>query len=683
MNSTNASSSNPSKKIKLTIIPPRQLFVNISSDEDISTTPSPTTTSLSPTPPNTPSKTTSTNQTSSSQENTSSSFHSKLQISPPSSHELTSPHHLNPLLDNISNVPPRPLNTQPLQNHELTEEEEENKEGDEDMEGEQEQDEEDDMYRDVNINRERSDAEMTNAQANQDTKDTHVTLTTVLPVLQQQSSSVSSDLVLKFINPSSDTRIDSILNPNIQTHTFINVPVSIAAETPHSAISSIPSIVNNYLASKIKEAVDVAVQLQTNKLREEAQAKNQEFLNQIEKYVTESLGAKVLVRSINQPQTSYAVAASFSKFKLKKILIDKIEENQSVNRLDIQSNLYNALVESYNSNKDIFSSNDDLVTLKRGIDDQDKDEDPSAGSNRGSKRKRLGKEDESSKELTHKESKSTNSSKYASRSQPKSLGKSAHVEEHGQKVVDLEDQSHQEFNTGNDDETYVREALDVDESQWNPSSSLTLNRGWHKIKTIDNRPPQPWITQMAQAAGTQSLFNELLATPIDFSAFIMNRLKIDNLTQEILTGLTYDLIKGTCKSVVELEYHLEENECGRQFIPLDYFINKDLEYLKGGCSSQKYTISITKTKAADYGQVKWIEDKDGQLYKFRDGDFKRLRRQDIEDMLLPLVQNEMNKNHMMCTDELHKVGDGTLNHVRTALNDIATGIEMDYLPKRK
>nr|GEY26666.1 hypothetical protein [Tanacetum cinerariifolium] len=117
MNSTNASSSNPSKKIKLTIIPHRQLFVNISSDEDITTTPSHTTTSSSPIPPNTPSKTISTNQTSSSQENTSSSFHSKLQISPPSSHEPTSPHHLNLLLDNISDVPPRPLNPQPLQNH--------------------------------------------------------------------------------------------------------------------------------------------------------------------------------------------------------------------------------------------------------------------------------------------------------------------------------------------------------------------------------------------------------------------------------------------------------------------------------------------------------------------------------------------------------------------------------------
>ncbi|GJY34580.1 hypothetical protein Tco_0419049 [Tanacetum coccineum] len=91
MNSTQASSSNPSKKIKLTIIPPRQLFVNISSDEDVTTTPSPTTTSSSPNLPNAPLKTPSTSQTSSSQENTSFSFQSKLQISPPSSNELTSP----------------------------------------------------------------------------------------------------------------------------------------------------------------------------------------------------------------------------------------------------------------------------------------------------------------------------------------------------------------------------------------------------------------------------------------------------------------------------------------------------------------------------------------------------------------------------------------------------------------
>ncbi|GJT06550.1 hypothetical protein Tco_0841012 [Tanacetum coccineum] len=72
-------------------------------------------TSLSPTPLNAPSKTPSTNQTSLSQDNTSSSFQAKLQISPPISNEPTSPQPLNPLLENILDVPPRPLNPQPLQ----------------------------------------------------------------------------------------------------------------------------------------------------------------------------------------------------------------------------------------------------------------------------------------------------------------------------------------------------------------------------------------------------------------------------------------------------------------------------------------------------------------------------------------------------------------------------------------
>ncbi|GKE07507.1 hypothetical protein Tco_1399525 [Tanacetum coccineum] len=117
MNSTKASSSNPFKKIKLTIIPPRKLFVNIFSDEDVTTTPSPTITYSSPTPLNAPSKTPSINQTSSSQENTSSSFQSTLQISPPSSNEPTYPQLLNPLLNNILDVTPRPSNHQQLQSH--------------------------------------------------------------------------------------------------------------------------------------------------------------------------------------------------------------------------------------------------------------------------------------------------------------------------------------------------------------------------------------------------------------------------------------------------------------------------------------------------------------------------------------------------------------------------------------
>ncbi|GJV82336.1 hypothetical protein Tco_1522234 [Tanacetum coccineum] len=233
-------------------------------------------------------------------------------------------------------------------------------------------------------------------------------------------------------------------------------------------------------------------------------------------------------------------------------------------------------------------------------------------------------------------------------------------------------------------------------------------------------------------------------TPLDFSAFVM---KVDTLTPELLTGPTFELMKGSCKSLVELEYLFEEvykatteqldwnnpegqqyphdlrkplplipNSRGRRVIPFDHFINNDLEYLSGGVSSQKYATSVMKTKAADYGHIKWIEDlvpnrmwsqvpvsydkhalwgishwgqkrqqfygfaanresardvyskhriiavtkleivdwhnykhldwitvrrDDDKLYKFKEGDFNRLRIQDIEDMLLLLVQGKL------------------------------------------
>ncbi|GJV38004.1 hypothetical protein Tco_1410481 [Tanacetum coccineum] len=134
-------------------------------------------------------------------------------------------------------------------------------------------------------------------------------------------------------------------------------------------------------------------------------------------------------------------------------------------------------------------------------------------------------------------------------------------------------------------------------------------------------------------------FNELMDTPLDFSTFVMNWLKVDTLTPELLAGPTFELMKGSCKSLIELEYFLEEvykatteqldwnnpkgqqyhhglrkplplipNSRGRQVIPFDHFINNDLVYLSGGVSSRTYATFVTKTKAAYYGHIKWIED---------------------------------------------------------------------------
>ncbi|GJT03579.1 hypothetical protein Tco_0824748 [Tanacetum coccineum] len=48
-----------------------------------------------------------------------------------------------------------------------------------------------------------------------------------------------------------------------------------------------------------------------------------------------------------------------------------------------------------------------------------------------------------------------------------------------------------------------------------------------------------------------------------------------------------------------------------------------------------------------------------------------------------IYQDDMNRKRLIRTEELHKFSDATLNYVRTALNDIAIGIQMEYLPKRK
>ncbi|GKF69798.1 hypothetical protein Tco_0202855 [Tanacetum coccineum] len=96
--------------------------------------------------------------------------------------------------------------------------------------------------------------------------------------------------------------------------------------------------------------------------------------------------------SSTKSMTSLAIAANLSKLELKKILIDKMESNKLIHKSDEQKNLYKALVDAYESDKLILDTYGDTVSFKRLRDDEDKDEEPSNGSNRGSKRRRAGKE---------------------------------------------------------------------------------------------------------------------------------------------------------------------------------------------------------------------------------------------------------------------------------------------------
>ncbi|GKC23965.1 hypothetical protein Tco_1026115 [Tanacetum coccineum] len=103
-------------------------------------------------------------------------------------------------------------------------------------------------------------------------------------------------------------------------------------------------------------------------------------------------------------------------------------------------------------------------------------------------------------------------------------------------------------------------------------------------------------------------FDELMSTPIDFSGYILNGLKIENLTQEILLGPAFRLLKGTRSNYAEFEYDFEE--CYKALlekVPFEFFINNDLKYLQGGILTMTYTTSTTKTKAAKY-DLPGIED---------------------------------------------------------------------------
>ncbi|GKC62539.1 hypothetical protein Tco_1095137 [Tanacetum coccineum] len=298
----------------------------------------------------------------------------------------------------------------------------------------------DDVTQDANVEGDMINKEETHEE---EIEDTHVILTALInPEGQQQSSSVLSGFVSNMLNPRPDTGIDSIFNLNTEATSLVDVPVTTIAEPPlvfattlpppptplthmqqtpvptPTIVSSIPDIIDAYLANKMNEAVKTVVQLQSDRLRDEAQAENEDFLNKpddnikkiikdqvkeqvkaqvskilprIEKTVNEQLEAVVMTRSSTESKTSLAIAANLSELELKKILIEKMESNKSIHRSNEQKHLYKALVEAYESDKLILDTYGDNVSFKRRRDDVDKDEEPSAGSNWGPREDKLEK----------------------------------------------------------------------------------------------------------------------------------------------------------------------------------------------------------------------------------------------------------------------------------------------------
>nr|GEU91569.1 hypothetical protein [Tanacetum cinerariifolium] len=159
---------------------------------------------------------------------------------------------------------------------------------------------------------------------------------------------------------------------------------------------------------------------------------------------------------------------------------------------------------------------------------------------------------------TAKTSKSAGKSKEWSKSHQEHTGKSTQTEEPIHADEELEEPAHQEFDTRFTEEQPVDEITQHPDWFKKPSKPVTLDRDWNKTLPAQHGPVKPWISNLARKYNSRDSFNELMDTPLDFLAFVMNRLKVDTLTPELLIGPTFELMKGTCKSMVELEYFLKE-----------------------------------------------------------------------------------------------------------------------------
>nr|GEW52473.1 hypothetical protein [Tanacetum cinerariifolium] len=573
------------------------------------------------------------------------------------------------------------------------------------------------------------DVQMTDVHITQEFDDTHVTLTPVNLDGQQQSSSVSSQFVTSMLNPSPDAGIDSLFEstPRVDVQASTTVapltliaptlpPLTIPtisqvpqAPTPPTtapstflqdlpnfvslfgfdhrlktleanfskfvqtnqfagAVSSIPGIVERYMDQRMNKAVKVAVQIQSDRLRDETQAENEDLINILDANIQ-----KIVKEQVNE--------------QVKKILIEKMESNKSIHRSVEQRNLYKALVDAYECDKIILDIYGDTVTLKRRRDDTDKDEEPSAGSDRGSKRRREGKS-QSQQALQRKR-----------RPRPlASLLKGPNL---------------------------IKDCKRHPEWFQKQKKPPTPDRSWNKTLPATHRSIQPWISDLAKQADSRSSFNELMDTPVDFSAFLMHRLKslveLEFFLEEVYKATT-DQLDWNNPEGQQYPHNLLKplplipNSRGRRVIPFDHFINNDLKYLRGGAFSRKYTTFVTKTKATDYGHIKWIEDLvprtmwsqepisydkyalwwishwDANVNSSTDlqstGSLLEMSTQNVESSLSPNFRSKADKSHgrrTLCFQRLSKnvhekhhhptacgrssTSDGTLNDVRTALDN--------------
>ncbi|GJR18686.1 hypothetical protein Tco_0967213, partial [Tanacetum coccineum] len=229
-------------------------------------------------------------------------------------------------------------------------------------------------------------------------EDSHVTLYTVpqktkVPVT---NSSHSSDLASKFLNfsdiPHTDAEIVSPMDVHVY-HIIIALEKEVAKLKRNDPFNTqVTALVDEHLDSRLgatrDEFMSYLLASITARITEQVKSQLSQILPKevsnfvppvIKSIVTESLEHVVLGKESSQLKSTYEAAATLTKFELKKILIDKINESQSYLTAAEHRECYDGLIKFYDLDKSLFLIYDKVYSMKRSRKDKYKYEDPSAG----------------------------------------------------------------------------------------------------------------------------------------------------------------------------------------------------------------------------------------------------------------------------------------------------------------
>ncbi|GJY18160.1 hypothetical protein Tco_0389651 [Tanacetum coccineum] len=349
--------------------------------------------------------------------------------------------------------------------------------------------------------------------------------------------------------------------------------------------------------------------------------------------------------------------AALKEYDQKSALYQTMHENKSFNINPANHTLYHALIEALIDDENAMDKEvtDTVKNHKRqhDDDDDDDDEDPLAGPNQSKKTKRKrAKESESSK----KQSTTKETSKGKVPSESSKTSKSATTQEPVKEPI-TEVVMDDAVNTMGKDvvrddyqpqDTFKPKTYKTPNQDWfkQPLRPPTLDLKWNKHQVILDQPKQPLFNQMVSVTKDPLTFNDLMATPIDFSN---SSIELEYNFQECFNALTDKLDwnnpKGDCYPFdLSKPLPLQEKTYTTSITKTNtarYEIVGIEEMTPMLWSTIKHAVSVKKLHG--YGHLKEIIVKRSyrQLYKFKEGEFVDLHLNDIENMLLLAVQHKL------------------------------------------